>query len=399
MTIRSALKKCLDACLLAALCLITAWPTRAQSTSERYGTFNLGSYFVQNNEWGLENANGQGFSQTVWTTGAGSNAWSVAWNWPQGNDQLKSYPSIVRGWHYNKWSPERGGLPVQVSQNAPLNTTTTYNLSVSGNYDVAYDVFFGTAPDPGGPAGELMVWLQWSGQQPAGNRYASGVSLQGVPGTWDVWLGNVGWPVWSFTPTAQYGWNGDVSLNLQPFVWHCSYANSWLPQNWYVLNIEFGVEINKGSGTLNVTAFTASAGGVTPPSSSLPATLTLKALANNQYVCADNAGSSALIANRAAALGWETFDTLENGDGTYSFKARANGKIVCAENQGGSPLIANRTAVGDWEKFWVISNADGSVSLKAKANGQFVCADNGGSSPLIANRSAASTWESFWVNR
>lgn len=130
----------------------------------------------------------------------------------------------------------------------------------------------------------------------------------------------------------------------------------------------------------------------------LPAVITLKAKVNGKFVCADKGGSAPLIANRAFAAGWETFDVVRNGDGSYSFKARANGKFVCAENYGNSALIANRTAIGDWEKFWVTKHGDGSVSLKAKVNGKYVCADNWGNSPLIADRTSASDWEQFWVN-
>lgn len=130
----------------------------------------------------------------------------------------------------------------------------------------------------------------------------------------------------------------------------------------------------------------------------LPAVVTLKAKVNGKFVCAENGGNAALIANRASAAGWETFDTIRNSDGTYSFKARANGKYVCAENGGNSALIANRSAIGGWEKFTVTKHSDGSVSLKAQANGKFVCADDWGNAALIANRTSAGDWEQFWVN-
>jgi hypothetical protein len=34
-----------------------------------------------------------------------------------------------------------------------------------------------------------------------------------------------------------------------------------------------------------------------------------------------------------------------------SLRANANGQFVTAENAGASPLIANRTAIGPWEEF------------------------------------------------
>jgi hypothetical protein len=69
--------------------------------------------------------------------------------------------------------------------------------------------------------------------------------------------------------------------------------------------------------------------------------------------------------------------------------------IVTADNAGASPLIANRTAVGQWETFQLINNSNGTVSLRALANNMIVTADNAGASPLIANRTAIGTWEQF----
>jgi len=134
-------------------------------------------------------------------------------------------------------------------------------------------------------------------------------------------------------------------------------------------------------------------GGTPPP----PATtvICLRARANNMYVCADNAGASPLIANRAAAGPWETFDVLDAGGGNVALRAHANNQIVCADNAGASPLIANRTAAGGWETFQLVHNADGTVSLRSLANNNYVTAENAGAAALIANRAAIGQWEKF----
>ena len=80
------------------------------------------------------------------------------------------------------------------------------------------------------------MWLNYSGNQPAGSKVASGVSLGGMSGTWDVWQGNVGWPVWSFVRNSQVS---NFSGNLQPFVYYVAYGKGWLNPSWYELNIEF----------------------------------------------------------------------------------------------------------------------------------------------------------------
>jgi hypothetical protein len=123
--------------------------------------------------------------------------------------------------------------------------------------------------------------------------------------------------------------------------------------------------------------------------------LSLRAMANNMIVTADNAGASPLIANRTTIGTWEQFDMLDAGNGNIALRAHANNMIVTADNAGASPLIANRTAIGQWETFQLIHNSNGTVSLRAMANNMIVTADNAGASPLIANRTAIGTWEQF----
>ncbi len=83
--------------------------------------------------------------------------------------------------------------------------------------------------------------------------------------------------------------------------------------------------------------------------------VTLRARANDQYVCAENAGADPLIANRASVGSWETFQRVNNADGTISLRAPVNNRYVSAENTGASPLVASSTAIGPGESFDLIS--------------------------------------------
>ena len=76
-----------------------------------------------------------------------------------------------------------------------------------------------------------------------------------------------------------------------------------------------------------------------------------------------------------------------------SINARANLRYVSAENAGSSALLADRDAVGSWEKFQFINLGNGNVALEALVNGRYVTAENAGSSALIANRTAIGAWE------
>ncbi|MBM9503328.1 SGNH/GDSL hydrolase family protein [Actinacidiphila acididurans] len=123
--------------------------------------------------------------------------------------------------------------------------------------------------------------------------------------------------------------------------------------------------------------------------------ISLRSHANNDYVTADNAGASPLIANRTAIGPWEQFDEIDQGGGWIALRAHANNQYVTAEQAGTQPLIANRTAIGPWEQFQIVHNGDGSVSLLARADNEYVTAEQAGTQPLIANRTAIGPWEEF----
>ncbi|MFI0719427.1 fascin domain-containing protein [Streptomyces sp. NPDC021224] len=133
-------------------------------------------------------------------------------------------------------------------------------------------------------------------------------------------------------------------------------------------------------------------GGTNPGNGSV---ISLRAHANGDYVTAEDAGASPLIANRTAIGPWEQFDEIDAGGGYIALRAHANNKYVTADNAGAAPLLAKVDAVGTWEQFQLIHNGDGSVSLKARVNGDYVTAENGGAAALIANRTAIGPWEEF----
>ena len=138
-----------------------------------------------------------------------------------------------------------------------------------------------------------------------------------------------------------------------------------------------------GAGSLfDVDAFTFTTG----------AALALRSRANNLFV---TAGTADLIANSASAGAAQRFERINLSGGNIALRALVNNMYVCAENAGANPLIANRAAVGSWETFTLINNSDGTVSLRATVNSKYVVAENAGAEALIANRDAIGPWEKF----
>ena len=114
---------------------------------------------------------------------------------------------------------------------------------------------------------------------------------------------------------------------------------------------------------------------------------------NGQYVGAEGGGGQAVVANRNAIGGWESFNLIYLDINRVALQAY-NGMYVCAEGGGGQALVANRRAIGAWETFTLIDRGSGQVALQA-ASGQYVCAEGGGGQVLIANRGAVGPSETF----
>jgi hypothetical protein len=86
-------------------------------------------------------------------------------------------------------------------------------------------------------------------------------------------------------------------------------------------------------------------------------------VSNGMYVCAEGGGGGQVNANRTSASTWETFyirkvngtGLINSGDQVF-LTTLDKGNYVCAENNGGSALVANRTAGGPWETFTFYAN-------------------------------------------
>ena len=144
-----------------------------------------------------------------------------------------------------------------------------------------------------------------------------------------------------------------------------------------------GGRMLKGQLALTATRPTAPVPG--PPAAT---TVGLRSHANGLFV-----GGSPLTADLPSAT--EKYTIVDAGGGLVALRAGSTGKYVCAEQAGAAALVANRDTIGSWETFTQVTNADGSASFRSNANGKYVCAENAGTGALIANRATNGLWESF----
>jgi hypothetical protein len=210
----------------------------------------VGDYAVQNNTNG--NLLGQCVrASTGPSCGAAFDVSFPGGSFGNGGNAPSSFPSVVYGWQNGVFY---GGYqrPLQVSAVHSVPTTWSYSAG-SGNYDAAYDVWFGSTSGGSTPAMELMIWVGDAGPQPAGSDTNRAVSIGGS--SWEVWKGTVSsWPYVAYrskSPSAA----ATVSLDLEDF-FKDAIANAGLSRNWYLWGVQAGFEIYRASSTFSTTAFT-----------------------------------------------------------------------------------------------------------------------------------------------
>jgi hypothetical protein len=165
--------------------------------------------------------------------------------------------------------------------------------------------------------------------------------------------------------------------------------------DYYLRLTNDGGKMLKGQMALTATRPTSPMVGADPGGSDDPnVTVALKAKVNSKFVTVT---ANSLIASSATNGATEKLVVVDLGGGNVALKVKSTGKFVCAENAGASALTADRGAIGGWETFAQVKNSDGTVSFRSGANGKYVCTEDSGAKALIANRDAIGPWESFTI--
>jgi hypothetical protein len=145
--------------------------------------------------------NGVGYTFIANGWGSGWESHSISWDGTaftvlslqgsQGADYSPAgYPTMFCGEYSNKTSGGSCGLPAAVSLLDSVRTGWRWAAATTGSqYNAAFDIWLGSS---GNLSSYLMVWLRDPpGQQPAGAVALSGATVAGLPGTWNIWTGNV----------------------------------------------------------------------------------------------------------------------------------------------------------------------------------------------------------------
>ncbi|KAL0325154.1 UNVERIFIED_CONTAM: Glucan 1,3-beta-glucosidase [Sesamum radiatum] len=94
----------------------------------------------------------------------------------------------------------------------------------------------------------------------------------------------------------------------------------------------------------------------------------LKSVRLNKYLCAENGGGSALVANRAVPRSWETFRLWRINETTFNFRV-LNKDFIGLSTQGlGNKVSANAAESGTAESFRIVRNGDNPLRVRIQAS-------------------------------
>ncbi len=198
------------------------------------------SYYFMANGWG------PGFeSQTVTWRGTSFSVDAMEGKRGAGYEPA-SYPTVFCGVYSDSRSGDCG-LPKALSGISSLRTGWRWNAGGNaGQYNAAYDIWLSTDGQITGHSAFLMVWLRDPpGQQPAGQRKVSGVSVTNAPGVWNIWAGAVGGKPCVSYVRAEGQDSPELEIDAMDFVRDAQTRQINLPGS-TVLSVAVGFEIWSG---------------------------------------------------------------------------------------------------------------------------------------------------------
>jgi hypothetical protein len=255
---------CLFGACLDPTSLACSPAAKANTTTATTPPIKIGKYWINNNQWGAGTGSG---TQSIWSTCQQGDlvGWGTMWNWTGQSNAVKSYASIVLGWHWGLMVPNvTTGMPVQISAGMAgkkINCGWAFTDSqTGGSADVAYDIFAHTTATPTSsddPTDEIMIWLyRANGAGPVGTRQVTGVSIDSA--MWDLYRGmttdNSGKTLWNVFSYVRQSNATSAVVNVMDFMSDLA-ARTWISPQKYVTSVEAGTEIFTGNGELDTTGY------------------------------------------------------------------------------------------------------------------------------------------------
>ena len=212
----------------------------------------LGPYGVQNDPF---NVGSDPMSMQV-SYGGGQVGFTATPSFTSGSTTPGAFPSVAYGWiHGGNFvgGSDTGAYTTAKTIGALQSVTSSWSFSAgSGNWDAAYDCWFGGNSDSINPGSELMVWLAHGGVNPIGGQNTP-ITISGPPGTWTYSTGTNG----TGQPVVSYVSGGSMTsvsnFDLLPFFKEAAGSGrASLSTGSYLLGCQAGFELyNPGTWKTN----------------------------------------------------------------------------------------------------------------------------------------------------
>ncbi|WP_371660791.1 endo-1,4-beta-glucanase [Streptomyces sp. NBC_00280] len=228
-----------------------------------FNTVKIPPYYLNNNVWGAKGATGQA---CTWLNSykSGKANWETSFDWTGGDPNgVKSYASIVLGWHWG-WKDTTTKLPVRLNSGRKVTSSWNFNITQTTPtvMNVSYDLWFHQKSNPtwqDQPHDEMMVWLnRQNGAGPLGTKRET-LTVGGV--AWDLYVGkivntNSSWNVFSFVrKTNTNSQTTDLTGLANALVQRKLMANTN-----YLTSVEAGTEVFRGKGKLSTSSYSVNVG-------------------------------------------------------------------------------------------------------------------------------------------
>lgn len=190
--------------------------------------------------------------------------WSWSWNIPGGDGSIIAYPNLVFG--QKPWNGHTSA-PAAVHASTPVIFTYAYTADdLTGRYNMAASSWLMSGPSasPTDIVGEVMVWVDNQGVQPAGTLIASDLTIGGV--VYDLWheptmvdrTGAI--ESWSYFAFVSQDTHRVGTIPMHAFIAHLVEQDLVAASVW-ISSLEFGTEVIEGDGA--VVMETAAVSGLT----------------------------------------------------------------------------------------------------------------------------------------
>lgn len=255
------------ACLAVVVSSQPALATTNESSCSSSATFAVGGgYTVQANAYNIQN----GGQQCTYADSNGTDWYETSTNSVPTNGEPGAYPSIYAGCHWGVCSANQQGMPMQLSSITSSPTSWSVTPSTSGNWDIAYDIWFNdssTTSNNSTNGLELMVWINHMGTiQPAGSVVVSNVTINGI--TWNIWRSGSTQNRGTISYVATSGVNS-VNFDLLN-IYNDLVSRGYLSTNEYLIDIEAGTEIWTPGSNFQTSSFSATVSSGSGSCSAVP---------------------------------------------------------------------------------------------------------------------------------